>query len=78
MQEIKIENLKLKIECNKCESEVIVSHKYSQDLIKCPCCTNVLVHDIENSTITLFNRLVESIKIENKAGSKITIISKEE
>lgn len=78
MKELTIENLKLKIECSKCNAEVIIPHKCSNDGIKCPCCYSILVNDTENSTITFFNSLFNSIKRENEAGSKITIISKEE
>ncbi len=76
MQEIKIENLKLKIEC-KCGTEVILSHK-ANDATRCPTCTKLLLIDTENSNIQLFNSFVESTKKENDAGNKISIILKEE
>ncbi|MFW2578429.1 hypothetical protein [Aliarcobacter butzleri] len=78
MKELTIENLKLKIECSRCKAEVIIPHEYNNDAIKCPCCHRILVNDTQNSTITFFSSLFNSIKRENEAGSKITIISNEE
>lgn len=78
MQEIKIENLKLKIACIKCGTEVILASNINNNSIKCPACDRILLQDVNNKTIDLFSQFIQSVNKEIKAGNKITIVTKEE
>ncbi|MBF7065784.1 hypothetical protein [Aliarcobacter butzleri] len=84
MKELELEKIKIKIECGKCKSILIVQNiNIIKKISPCPNCGEIYQYDSDNNKIfESFDNLKKFIEIENNSTEKTSkfslVIDKEE